>query len=187
MAVNVNPGDSRDELERERFHPFIPEHHLIPDILPKDMWYWSYNFHPAKQVMMQCPFPGRTSSFFSLWCLIYKFHYTHNYWNQGGVIIYWSPQSVWRSVCWWKLFLNLLPQYSCYLNEACWTWSLYRVDVCDILLGPRQWVLEFCPLFKILTEIVFLKLLFHFSSYLIECLKACLIFCDKTKVVYSSH
>lgn len=52
MAVDVKPGDSRDELERERFHPFVPEHHLIPDILPKDMWYWSYNFYPAKQVTL---------------------------------------------------------------------------------------------------------------------------------------
>ena len=50
LNVGVHPGDSRDELERERFHPFVPEHHLIPDILPKDMWYWSYNYYPAKQV-----------------------------------------------------------------------------------------------------------------------------------------
>ncbi|XP_045169285.1 glycoprotein-N-acetylgalactosamine 3-beta-galactosyltransferase 1-like [Mercenaria mercenaria] len=48
-AVGVKPGDSRDELQRERFHPFVPEHHLIPGILPKDMWYWSYNYHPAKE------------------------------------------------------------------------------------------------------------------------------------------
>ncbi|GFO50356.1 glycoprotein-n-acetylgalactosamine 3-beta-galactosyltransferase 1 [Plakobranchus ocellatus] len=47
--LGVKAGDSRDELGRERFHPFIPEHHLIPGILPKDMWYWSYNFYPAKQ------------------------------------------------------------------------------------------------------------------------------------------
>ena len=50
LNVDVHPGDSRDELERERFHPFVPEHHLIPDILPKDMWYWSYSYYPAKQV-----------------------------------------------------------------------------------------------------------------------------------------
>uniref|UniRef100_A0A4W3GKK6 N-acetylgalactosaminide beta-1,3-galactosyltransferase n=1 Tax=Callorhinchus milii TaxID=7868 RepID=A0A4W3GKK6_CALMI len=35
-------GDSRDSLSRETFHPFIPEHHLIPGILPKSFWYWSY-------------------------------------------------------------------------------------------------------------------------------------------------
>ncbi|KAL3831301.1 hypothetical protein ACJMK2_023071 [Sinanodonta woodiana] len=47
--VGVKAGDTRDELQRERFHPFVPEHHLIPDFLPKDMWYWSYNYYPAKQ------------------------------------------------------------------------------------------------------------------------------------------
>ncbi|BFY98660.1 hypothetical protein BsWGS_01700 [Bradybaena similaris] len=52
--VGVEAGDSRDELGRERFHPFIPEHHLIPDILPKDMWYWSYNYYPAKQGQECC-------------------------------------------------------------------------------------------------------------------------------------
>lgn len=49
-AVGVKAGDTRDESERERFMPFIPEHHLIPGILPKDMWYWSYNYYSAKQV-----------------------------------------------------------------------------------------------------------------------------------------
>ena len=49
-SVDVIAGDTRDELGRERFLPFIPEHHLIPDILPKDMWYWSYSYYPAKQV-----------------------------------------------------------------------------------------------------------------------------------------
>ncbi|CAL1539230.1 unnamed protein product [Lymnaea stagnalis] len=52
--VGVLAGDTRDELGRERFHPFIPEHHLIPDILPKEMWYWSYNFYPAKQGQECC-------------------------------------------------------------------------------------------------------------------------------------
>ncbi|ESO84576.1 hypothetical protein LOTGIDRAFT_222070 [Lottia gigantea] len=46
--VGVIAGDSRDELGRERFNPFIPEHHLIPGILPKTMWYWHYNFYEAK-------------------------------------------------------------------------------------------------------------------------------------------
>lgn len=49
-TVGVIASDTRDELGRERFHPFIPEHHLIPGILPKDMWYWNYNFYSAKQV-----------------------------------------------------------------------------------------------------------------------------------------
>lgn len=48
--VGVIAGDSRDTLGRETFHPFVPEHHLIPGILPSDMWYWTYNFYPPKQV-----------------------------------------------------------------------------------------------------------------------------------------
>lgn len=49
QAVGVEAADTRDELGRERFHPFVPEHHLIPGILPADMWYWGYNYYPAKQ------------------------------------------------------------------------------------------------------------------------------------------
>ncbi|XP_069114352.1 glycoprotein-N-acetylgalactosamine 3-beta-galactosyltransferase 1-like [Argopecten irradians] len=49
QKLGVQAGDSRDELERERFMPFVPEHHLIPGILPKDMWYWSYSYYHAKQ------------------------------------------------------------------------------------------------------------------------------------------
>ena len=50
QSAGVKAEDTRDELGRERFHPFVPEHHLIPGILPKNMWYWSYNYYPAKQV-----------------------------------------------------------------------------------------------------------------------------------------
>lgn len=49
QRVGVIAGDSLDKLGRETFMPFVPEHHLIPGILPKDMWYFSYNFHPVKQ------------------------------------------------------------------------------------------------------------------------------------------
>ncbi|XP_074659701.1 glycoprotein-N-acetylgalactosamine 3-beta-galactosyltransferase 1-like [Tubulanus polymorphus] len=47
--VKVVAGDSRDPEGKERFHPFVPEHHLIRGILPKNMWYWSYNYFPAKE------------------------------------------------------------------------------------------------------------------------------------------
>ncbi len=42
--------DSRDSLGRETFHPFVPEHHLIPGLIPRDNWYWEYNYYPAKEV-----------------------------------------------------------------------------------------------------------------------------------------
>lgn len=50
--VGIQAGDSRDELGRERFHPFIPEHHLIPGMIPRDNWYWEYNYYPTKEVMI---------------------------------------------------------------------------------------------------------------------------------------
>ena len=50
--VGVYAGDSRDSMGREKFHPFIPEHHLIPGLIPHDNWYWSYNWYPQKSVCM---------------------------------------------------------------------------------------------------------------------------------------
>ena len=50
MSVGVKPVDSRDQEGRERFHPFIPEHHAVPNVLPSNMWIFQYNFYPTKQV-----------------------------------------------------------------------------------------------------------------------------------------
>ena len=50
QKLKVKAGDSRDNHKKETFHPFVPEHHLIPGILPEDMWYWKYNYYPAVQV-----------------------------------------------------------------------------------------------------------------------------------------
>jgi len=46
--AGVTAGDSRDELGRDTFMPFVPEHHLIPEHMPKSMWYWSYIFYPSE-------------------------------------------------------------------------------------------------------------------------------------------
>ena len=46
--VGVHPGDTRDSRERETFHPFPPEHHLIPGYVPKDNWLYEYNHHTVK-------------------------------------------------------------------------------------------------------------------------------------------
>ncbi|KAK1160382.1 glycoprotein-N-acetylgalactosamine 3-beta-galactosyltransferase 1-like [Acipenser oxyrinchus oxyrinchus] len=43
--VGVPAGDSRDQLHRESFHPFPPDHLLIPGSLPASHWYWSYNYY----------------------------------------------------------------------------------------------------------------------------------------------
>lgn len=49
-AVGVAAGDSRDEHGRERFHPFPPDIHLVRGSVPRDNWYWEYNYYPAREV-----------------------------------------------------------------------------------------------------------------------------------------
>ena len=49
-SAAVRPGESRDRLGRETFHPFEPADHLIAGVIPKDNWYWTYNYHPAREV-----------------------------------------------------------------------------------------------------------------------------------------
>jgi len=51
-GVTVAVGDSRDEHGRERFHPFTPDLHLVPGLIPRDNWYWQYNYYPAKVVCL---------------------------------------------------------------------------------------------------------------------------------------
>ena len=48
--VGVSAGESRDSIGRETFHPFIPEHHLIPGLIPRDNWFWSYSWYPPRSV-----------------------------------------------------------------------------------------------------------------------------------------
>ncbi|CAN9511655.1 unnamed protein product [Ophioblennius macclurei] len=43
--VGVLAGDSRDNLLRETFHPFVAEQHLTSKF-SKTFWYWSYCYYP---------------------------------------------------------------------------------------------------------------------------------------------
>ncbi|XP_072030716.1 glycoprotein-N-acetylgalactosamine 3-beta-galactosyltransferase 1-like [Amphiura filiformis] len=47
QKAGVIAGDSRDKLGRDRFHPFTPQHHLVPSFGPvnKKWWYWKYVFY----------------------------------------------------------------------------------------------------------------------------------------------
>ncbi|MCL4140947.1 UNVERIFIED_CONTAM: hypothetical protein GTU68_067366 [Idotea baltica] len=51
--VGVKALDSRDNLGRYRFFPFVAEHHLIPGHIGPKNWFWDYIFYPSK-VGMDC-------------------------------------------------------------------------------------------------------------------------------------
>lgn len=52
--VDVVAGDSRDEHQRGRFFPFVPEHHLIPGHSDKSFWYWRYIFYETSEGLDCC-------------------------------------------------------------------------------------------------------------------------------------
>ena len=68
-----------------------------------------------------------------------------------------------------SLCLKLLPQFSSYLNETCYTWSQWRVNVHDtFFVRPDTGVPELCSILEILlysySESLCLKPLPQFSS-----------------------
>ncbi|XP_041636024.1 glycoprotein-N-acetylgalactosamine 3-beta-galactosyltransferase 1-B-like [Cheilinus undulatus] len=46
--VGVLAGNSRDSVQRERFHPFDPAGHLVRKH-PKSHWYWAYCYYPVSE------------------------------------------------------------------------------------------------------------------------------------------
>lgn len=48
--VSVRPVDSRDAHGLQRFHPFQPLHHIVPNLLPPDLWLYKYDMYPLKAV-----------------------------------------------------------------------------------------------------------------------------------------
>lgn len=51
--IGVQAGDSRDNMGRGRFFPFIPEHHLVPGHIGSKNWYWEWIYYPSK-VGLEC-------------------------------------------------------------------------------------------------------------------------------------
>lgn len=51
--MGVVAGDSRDTMQRETFHPFVPEHHLTGKF-SKNFWYWSYCYYPIVEGPQCC-------------------------------------------------------------------------------------------------------------------------------------
>ncbi|KOX71619.1 Glycoprotein-N-acetylgalactosamine 3-beta-galactosyltransferase 1 [Melipona quadrifasciata] len=52
--VNVKAMDTRDPHGRGRFFPFVPEHHLIPNHVDKNFWYWKYIYYDTKDGLNCC-------------------------------------------------------------------------------------------------------------------------------------
>lgn len=47
-SVGVEAVDTRDNLGRGRFFPFIPDHHVFGN--KNKFWYWDYIYYPTELV-----------------------------------------------------------------------------------------------------------------------------------------
>ncbi|XP_046744738.1 glycoprotein-N-acetylgalactosamine 3-beta-galactosyltransferase 1-like isoform X2 [Diprion similis] len=52
--IGVRAMDTRDPHGRGRFFPFVPEHHLIPNHVDKNFWYWKYIYYKANDGLNCC-------------------------------------------------------------------------------------------------------------------------------------
>ncbi|XP_059488082.1 glycoprotein-N-acetylgalactosamine 3-beta-galactosyltransferase 1-like isoform X2 [Neocloeon triangulifer] len=53
-AEDVNMGDSRDALGRNRFFPFDPQQHTHVDTSARGWWYWDYIWWPTEEEVDNC-------------------------------------------------------------------------------------------------------------------------------------
>lgn len=49
--LNITFGDSTDEHKAQRFFPFPPQLHLIPEFYDVDNWYWQYRVDGTPDVV----------------------------------------------------------------------------------------------------------------------------------------
>lgn len=52
--IGVRAMDTRDPHGRGRFFPFVPEHHLIPNHVDKNFWYWKYIYYKTNDGLDCC-------------------------------------------------------------------------------------------------------------------------------------
>ena len=53
-AFGIHPSDSRDSQGRERFHPFAPENHIVPNAIKLHHWLHGSNKHPVFSGLRCC-------------------------------------------------------------------------------------------------------------------------------------
>lgn len=53
-AFDVHPSDTRDAQGREKFHPFAPEYHVVPNSIKWNHWIHGSNKHPVFSGLKCC-------------------------------------------------------------------------------------------------------------------------------------
>ena len=79
---NVHPGDTRDSLGRQTFHPYAVEYHLIPGYITKDDWLHSYDKYKVEVGPKCCSDHSTTFHYVSrenMYIYDYFIHHLHPY------------------------------------------------------------------------------------------------------------